>query len=316
MELVATSVDGFLAYWCGLHEVRGEIHSVFQNALNIKTSGGQLISILSRSRQDGPNTVVTDLPRGMDFITLGLRTGMPVRLGERQVDLGEGAVCLHMERAQRWWPRLAGGLDRLDLDRLDRNLQNLREMISHMDDQPGLGRLLPRAQDMAAGRWEWLEEEGLEDLSRRAVRGIQHLLEGTLQRDERRLQKGLDDLLGLGTGLTPSGDDLLLGFLGTLRVVSRRVGGPELESLLETISPQIVQMRQKTTFVSGNLLSYACAGRLSATILAVIRALLFEDPALVRQKTSLLLQHGATSGAEILFGILLALSLLPRLSGS
>jgi hypothetical protein len=313
MELTATSIDGFLAYWCGLNDVRGKIHSVFQHALNIRTAGGQLVSILSGADMAGPNTVVAELPEGMDFISMGLRTGMPVRLRGTRVQLGSGDVHLRTGTAQKWWPRLAGGLESINLDRLESNLRTLDEKVAEMSPGRGLGVLLLHAADMAAGRWEKVSADHGDEVVRRALPAIGDLMLGFLRGDGRALQRGVEGLIGLGSGLTPSGDDLLLGFIGALGVVSKRLSGSETESVLESIRDHLYSNRHRTTFISSNLLAFACAGRVAAPILNVVRALLFEESAALLNSVKVLLRQGANSGSEVLLGILLALWPLPHL---
>jgi hypothetical protein len=313
MELTATSIDGFLAYWCGLNDVCGEIHSVFHRAMNIRTSGGQLISILSQVNGDGPNTVVAELPNGVDFISMGMRSGMPVRLGKKEALLGEGLVHLRMHRAHKWWPRLASGLECLNMDRLEGNLSILRDQLTDNDYSDGLGQLLLHLEDVANERWQKVRTACHGELIEKALPGLRSLVEGFLKQDADRLHQGLDGLVGLGMGLTPSGDDLLLGLTGTFSLVSKRVGGPVMDSILEDIRTYVAQIRGRTTFVSGNLLAYACSGRIASPILDVIRALLYEEAPAALVKAKMLLRQGESSGSEVLVGVLLALSLLPRL---
>jgi len=317
MELTATSIDGFLAYWCGLNDVRGQIHSVFQHALNIKTSGGQLVSILSGADRAGPNTVVARLPSGMDFISMGLRAGMPARLRGNRVQLGAGDVQLRTGSAQKWWPRLADGLEQVDRHRLETNLAAVNEKVSALPPGRGLGCLLTDAADMAAGRWDRVADGhrhggDSDKLIKKALPAIKKLMQGYLRKDGPALQQGVKGLIGLGSGLTPSGDDLLLGFIGALGAVSKRMNGPEMESILEAIRDHLYENRQGTTFISANLLAFACAGRVADPILNVIRSLLFEETAAVMERLEVLLQQGDSSGSEVLLGILLALSPLPH----
>lgn len=313
MELVATSIDGFLAYWCGLHEVHGEIHSVFERALNIITSGGQLISVISSIGLEGPNTVVAELPLGLNFIAMGLRSGMPVRMGRVEADVGRGALRLRMNLAQKWWPRLAGGAQRMDMTRLRDNLSTLVKTLPRGEIKGGLGRLVYHVGEMVAGRWRAVESLRLSRLERQALPGIRDLLSGTLERDEARLGTGFGILIGLGSGMTPSGDDVLLGFIGTLSVLSRRVGGPEVEGLLEIFKRHLMILKDRTTFVSGNLLSYAPGGRISSPILSLVRALLFGKISAARSAVKNILRLGASSGSEVLLGILLALFVATQL---
>jgi hypothetical protein len=312
MELTATSIDGFLAYWCGLNDVCGEIHSVFEHALNIKTSGGQLVSILCGVDQAGPNTVVARLPEGLDFISMGLRAGMPARLRGSRVQLGTGDVQLRTGSARKWWPRLADGLAPVDLQRLESNLAALDEKIAALPPDRGLGRLLPDAADMAAGRWDRVAaDHAAEDddhgMVRTALPVIENLMSGYLEAEDDALQQGVEGLIGLGSGLTPSGDDLLLGFIGTLGAVSKRMDGREVESILEAVRDHLYENRHRTTFVSANLLAFACAGRVADPILNVIRALLFGETAVMIERVEALLRRGDSSGSEVLLGILLAL---------
>jgi hypothetical protein len=313
MNLVASSIDGFLAYWCGLNDVLGEIHSVYKNALNIRTSGGQLVSILSQDNPDGPNTMVTELPEGMDFITMGLRSGMPVRLMGREAQLGEGTLNVRTSKAEKWWPRLIDGLEHLDMSRLGKNLRTLKKELQDREFLEGLGPLLHCVDDLVGGRWDSIQLGEENVLIQRALPGIQDLMSGSLKRDQGSLQEGVQKLLGLGSGSTPSGDDLLLGYVGTLSVVSRRIGGPEVEGLLESIRSQLHTIRDQTAFVSGSLLGYACAGRISSSILDVIRSLLLDGTRSIRTSVKDLLGQGQSSGSEVLLGILLALSVLPQM---
>jgi len=313
MELLATSIDGFLAYWFGLNDVSGEIHSVFQQALNIRTSGGQLVSILSGADLAGPNTVLTELPEGMDFISMGLRSGMPVRLQGTQMQLGDGDLRLRTGTARKWWPRLADGLESVDMGRLETNLRAVDREISEMSPGRGLGVLLSSVTDMATGRWEPIAAEHFDEMVRRALPALRDLMTGFLGQDDPALQRGVEGLIGLGSGLTPSGDDVLLGFIGALGAVSKRVNGPEMESILESLCDHVYGNRHRTTFISTNILAFACAGRMAAPVLNVIRAFLFEETDALLDSVKVLLRQGDASGSEVLLGILLALSPLPHL---
>jgi hypothetical protein len=313
MEIAATSMDGFLAYWSRLTEVSGHIHSVFQRAVNIRTSGGQLISVVSSEGVNGPNTVVTDLPHDFDFSTMGLKSGMPMRLGKGGGDLGGGTVSISVSAAQKWWPRLADGAEHLDKTRLKRNLSYLVKTLPKREPSEGIGNLFCVADKMVSGHWSAVRRLKLNKLTRQALPGMRALLEGMLGRDENLLKRGLRGLLGLGPGLTPSGDDLLMGFIGTLSLISRRVGGPEVTDLLEVIKRQLMENKDRTTFVSGSLLSYACAGRIFSTALSVVRALIYGKPSEARSAAENLMRLGAGSGREVLLGIVLAISLVPHL---
>jgi hypothetical protein len=200
---------------------------------------------------------------------------------------------------------------------LKANLAALNDKFSTQSPGRGLGLLLSDVADMTAGRWDYVaaghrDGDVRGELALAALPAIKDLMQGYLKRDGRALQRGMEGLLGLGSGLTPSGDDLLLGFIGALGAASKRMNGPKMEQILESIRDHLYEHRHRTTFISANLLAFACAGRVADPILSVIRSLLFEEPASMMERVEVLLRQGDSSGSEVLLGILLALSPLPH----
>ncbi len=127
-----------------------------------------------------------------------------------------------------------------------------------------------------------------------------------------RLGRALDRLIGYGPGLTPAGDDAVVGTLAVLHRWS-----PELAIELATA----VRARLPRTTVYGRLyLRHASAGRFAAGIRSVLQAL--QPPAGCaegRRAVAKLLDYGATSGGDTLLGIAAGLRLVPadeRAAGS
>ncbi|MFP5346110.1 MAG: DUF2877 domain-containing protein [Actinomycetes bacterium] len=113
----------------------------------------------------------------------------------------------------------------------------------------------------------------------------------------------LTGVLGLGPGLTPSGDDVAAGILLVLFGV---LGGdcPNLERLASTV---VAAARSSTTTVSVALLTEAAAGRTSVPVARAVRALLGRPfvgtPA---DAFAALLALGHLSGADLATGMLAA----------
>ena len=109
----------------------------------------------------------------------------------------------------------------------------------------------------------------------------------------------LDDaerLLGRGPGLTPSGDDVLIGFIAMCAHAHREWGLPDpapLAAALAAIAPA------RTTAVSAALLSEAAHGRFAPVVGAVCRA----GPADLPAALARLAVVGATSGLDTLVGV-------------
>jgi len=125
-------------------------------------------------------------------------------------------------------------------------------------------------------------------------------------------------IVGLGLGLTPSGDDVLVGFLASHKILSsnfwKQLNGSSLNNTLVQIAVS------KTTPVASEFLRYALDGIFSDTLYHVFEAL----PTKSSHKTDTLsiqefINWGHTSGTDTLVGVVLGLSTIlqetfPRLA--
>jgi hypothetical protein len=114
----------------------------------------------------------------------------------------------------------------------------------------------------------------------------------------------LDRFLGRGTGLTPSGDDLVLGLL----LAMNRWGdslAPEIDqtSLNQAILPRLYQ---KTTTLSANLIECAIRGQADQRLIAALDGLVTGDPDAEACAASLG-SWGNSSGFDALVGMALVL---------
>jgi hypothetical protein len=81
-------------------------------------------------------------------------------------------------------------------------------------------------------------------------------------------------LLGSGEGLTPAGDDVLIGAVSSFGLLGRAVGNRPSGALLHSVAPTLVEnARRRTTLLSASLLRHACSGRVAAGIAALLSAL-------------------------------------------
>lgn len=109
-------------------------------------------------------------------------------------------------------------------------------------------------------------------------------------------------LVGLGPGLTPSGDDAVAGALLGLRLVRRtsRVG-----ALAAALAPALAA----TTDLSGSLLLAAAQGYAAPPVVELLTALSAGAPApVLRRRVAAVLAIGHSSGADLLTGVHAALA--------
>tara|TARA_A100001011_G_scaffold315813_1_gene334600 strand:+ start:717 stop:1559 length:843 start_codon:yes stop_codon:yes gene_type:complete len=124
-----------------------------------------------------------------------------------------------------------------------------------------------------------------------------------------------EQLIGLGTGLSPSGDDFCSGFIGTLSLL--RNHRTFTETTITAALAKIIQDHYDgTTFMGKVLLENALLGYLPKSMTVVINAL-FQQQTTVRSLSSLLknvLAIGHSSGSELLDGLITGLIYLKEQS--
>jgi hypothetical protein len=114
------------------------------------------------------------------------------------------------------------------------------------------------------------------------------------------------DLVGLGTGSTPSGDDVLVGMLAGFTAFER-ISDEAKTSLLGLRATLHSVENRGTSLPSAQMLAAAANGSVLEPVLEVLSALASEPDRDVRPATRSLASQGATSGLEMLAGILQSL---------
>ncbi len=114
----------------------------------------------------------------------------------------------------------------------------------------------------------------------------------------------LTPLLGLGAGLTPAGDDMLLGLL-----LAYHRWGSALRPSFDVAKLSDLLNRaasQKTTLLSANLIACASQGQADERLISALDGMLTGDPA-PEQCARSLSGWGSSSGCDALVGMALAI---------
>ncbi|MFI9560144.1 DUF2877 domain-containing protein [Nonomuraea endophytica] len=124
-----------------------------------------------------------------------------------------------------------------------------------------------------------------------------------------------EQLMGLGPGLTPSGDDVLAGLLVTLRHLGRSTGVERAVWLADWLAATVTyDARTRTTPLSATLLHCAARGESCPEVTGVLRALTGHgalEPAVSR-----LCRLGHTSGADLAQGVGIGLATVRALAAA
>ena len=158
-----------------------------------------LLCLARMGVEPGPFSIELPVPPGIDLCRLGIDRGDSVRVDARRLEI-PGRLQLELAAARPWRP--APWPDPPDRDRIARGLGSLRR--PEPEGRPGCGaggRL--RECDPAAGIGRTLEASLAAAGPFAAAAAAGRFADTSWARP----------LLGLGPGLTPTGDDILVGFL-------------------------------------------------------------------------------------------------------
>lgn len=260
----------------------GRIHSLYPSSVNLLLANGCFCTLFSPTEDSGPGGII--LSTGLDFTDprWGLEKGLPIMAA-----LG----------------RLTVGPLRIDAtagDPFPSALLPSRHPLSPLEVQRGLQRLEGLLPETPAPGCEVplgaLLHRRTEDF-RTAFCSCQSLV-----------GPSVEGLVGLGLGLTPSGDDFLTGCLATLWYSL----GPG-DSRVERLRKEIALRLERTTFISAQMLQAACEGRFRASLQKLVAQVFRDDGRELQRALDALLAVGASSGRDMAAGVLAACRILDRL---
>jgi hypothetical protein len=137
---------------------------------------------------------------------------------------------------------------------------------------------------------------------------IYTLMEVVLSSDEEQIDNVLRYFLGRGRGLTPSGDDHIVGLLAV-----HAVTGALYPVFIET-AKKIIENESITTDVAREYLIYALRGEFGSPVIDLIDQLVQRNSINLEKEIIKLFTMGHSSGVDTAFGILIGILAIRRLN--
>jgi len=283
----ALSIDKKLSNLLISSQIEGILYSVFERAINLKTSSGELISVVSRENFNGPNTVVVS--ERFNLSELFLNPGSSVISSKNGLYFEEG-LFIGFDCAIPW---------EYSLSQIEINPLQLRKNLLYFASFfPGNNLLCP--------------EEFIRDnfLSFQNLASASFLSENVIaffnaikDNNRGRIKTSLGRIIGSGEGLTPAGDDFIVGLLGVLYSFSIwNEFKDKANNILSVIKEEIDI--ERTNFISSRFLSFSLEGRFSQPVFEFLDLLFSCDDFRDDRSLRNILSYGASSGNVIALGIL------------
>ncbi|MBH0190782.1 MAG: DUF2877 domain-containing protein [Nitrospira sp.] len=277
----------------------GVIHSVFRGACNIRLADGNLLTLLSPRHRDVPNGLRLATPSPFDFSNL-VRTGQAVACRGGILRIAGSDLSADLRCANRRHIDLA--CLRIDLHRAAHAAawalaRRTLETEGQGDMRVLVGLAVVRAEKNCVTRI------GLSAPARRVLELIPPLLHATHTLQLEQAAIPLERLIGLGPGLTPAGDDFLVGYMTGLWSCT---GGNVFRlQFLASLGARLAEAAMGTNEISRAYIHSAIKGHSAEPLASLARQLDHPTGAgHVRAATQANLEIGHSSGTDAVAGLL------------
>ncbi len=249
----------------------------------------QRVVFLSYETFCGPLTINLGIQPGQ---TLPVSNGQVANLQQDEITVADLGVHVLLDQAQSWHaPHPPQSI--LPLTQIDTVLRQITRVVIETKRGMGFVPLLPFIFDLPARPTVPIT---LQPTIVNVVLLKQLLLQPPLSASLPQIK----DLMGLGRGLTPSGDDFINGLLLAFNRIPQR---EQYHEQLEELNRDVVEMAfSKTTALSANLIEAAAHGsadqRLIAALDGLLTGTLTPDEIIQTLDT-----YGSSSGVDALAGI-------------
>jgi hypothetical protein len=273
------------------------IHSVFRTAVNLRPANKDLLlTLVIACEADLPQGIRLDSPD--DFSFEQLSAGWDVFCRDNTLIFENSALVIEFSQGRRW---------QCNLPALRTDLTNPVGAEAWKCVWQSLNECQVRlgAEIVAQAL---LHSNGITQsaISRQAGDAIRTLIEATRSYQLDDLSP-LTRLIGLGTGLTPCGDDFLVGYLAGLWCTVRDF--VERRQFVSKLCQAVIHISGRTNDISRTYLHHATNGQVSSRLDSLARAISRPDSSGILQRAAkLAMQSGHTSGMDAVTGLLLGLA--------
>ncbi|HEX4883538.1 MAG TPA: DUF2877 domain-containing protein [Casimicrobiaceae bacterium] len=265
------------------------VHSVFDRAINIKDRDGRLFTLVARGLGDAPNTLVVDVDA---FGRFNIGVGDAVAAHGGGLRLGRMAITLRLAAP---WHAVLHAFP-ADVTRLQANLRTVRAALAR------------HVQATRAARGTDPFAVAVDEALAGRVASVRAAL---ARKDAPDFVREGVQLLGLGVGLTPSGDDVLVGLFAALHVP-----GSPLAPLRAACAAIAAEAPVRTNAISAAAVVAAAGGEVRASILALVRDTMAGSPEAALAALARVLAIGSTSGSDLAEGVASGLDITLQAGGA
>jgi hypothetical protein len=265
----------------GETEIDGFVTNTFPNSFYVRNANDELLFVTNYSLRS-PITVNLDPMSGLEH---AVKPMDPVRIGRNRIDIGSG-ISIDISKALHFQTRSSvSSCTSEEVSRIGKALHIASTLLSIIETTQSV-----------------MDQNGLTHGGAVAfvVNGVQPLRRSHLQK---QFYDAAFKIVGLGSGFTPSGDDMLGGFLMAHNSLAAAVNRAPIRLELSLL-------KERTSWVSARLLDYMQRLILDEQLQSLIDSASGGNPDALVGALETLFPRGHTSGIDIAVGAILGLSLM------
>jgi hypothetical protein len=287
----------------------GKVFSLHRQALTIDTTG-TMVTLLNEKRGKGPGYIIIN--GFYDFLQPGVKPGDKVEFEIDRIILDNSGVislkeAIPFDSTIEFPPR-----DNFKPHYFSDNVSFLVSFYEALPDicreyyEPGAFTENHIKNPGVSQSRNFEMNEYLRDKTDKFMKALK-------SGNSRTIDRSLEKMVGLGEGLTPACDDIILGILGFLKFADYflpekwRGDKLKIKDILHNLTLSLPGLLNKTTFVSASYLKYALDNRYAEITSNILTCLFTGNLNKKRRILNKLLEYGASSGFYILSGIFLGL---------
>lgn len=271
----------------------GFVHSTFNRTLNIKCfENDDLYTIACSKLDNGPNTVIIDVD---NMKSMKIVVDDRVRVENNLLYIAN-KLTISIDKVNIWESVLPSYTHNVEI--LKQNLMKMKEYINVHGVGGGMKKNVITQNAFEAEVSNMLENRTLllfnELLNHRISSALPHAI----------------SLVGLGPGLTPSGDDFLTGLFAVFNMKNSPFY--PYRSFCEEV---LKKAKNLTNDISYMTLQKAAIGKVRESIISLLNNLFVEDEEDLFLSLNKLLSIGSSSGTDIALGIVFGIESNIRAGG-
>ena len=270
------------------------IIGVFRRSLYVENTFGRVACVGERGIRPGPLNALCEFSGGVDFTQI-VEPGSPAKIRDGWMQLGP-RMRIDISRPMEWEPEpFPVGWN------LEFFLENLPVLVQWIAETGPRQGLVPLIEHIVSG--EKISNKGaFQTVCWKGIADFGHWLSHSLN-GEKTLEfpASARRLVGLGPGLTPSGDDFWCGVMIALRALG-------FMGILEKVSGDVLKLaEERTNKISRAHMECAAGGQGAKALHETISALGMPDEARLRSALRELDKIGHSSGWDSLAGVVYVL---------